>query len=121
MTNPGSSPEPAKDGFKSLIAKGVVGAVALAGTTAIPLMVQRVLTPPTPASSSAPAQSTVSSPAPVVSPTVQSATVNPIPVDPTQTTSPQVQPTIDATTVQPTQVDDALADKGKGKKKSKKD
>jgi hypothetical protein len=46
-TNPGSSPEPPKAGHKLKItlAQGVIGAVSLAGTTAIPILVQRVLQP----------------------------------------------------------------------------
>ncbi|HEY9627150.1 MAG TPA: hypothetical protein V6C84_07600 [Coleofasciculaceae cyanobacterium] len=68
MSNSGSSPE--KKGFTSLLVKGVVSAVALAGTTAIPIVVQRSLqTPSTPAASptaTVPAPSTAASPLPAV-------------------------------------------------------
>lgn len=65
MSNSDSSPE--KNGLKSLLAKGMVSAVALAGTTAIPIIVQRSLQPsPTPAAS--PTATGPASPTPVVSP-----------------------------------------------------
>lgn len=47
MTNSGNSPESPKQGFKLTVMQGVIGAVSLAGTTAIPLLVQRALNPPT--------------------------------------------------------------------------
>jgi hypothetical protein len=48
--NSGSSPTPSRPGskVKSLVAQGMIGAVSLTGATAIPLIVQRFLTPPTP-------------------------------------------------------------------------
>ncbi|XHX76732.1 MAG: hypothetical protein RBJ76_20165 [Stenomitos frigidus ULC029] len=64
MTNSGSSPEPSKKGFKVTLVQGVIGAASLAGTTAIPLMVQRFIAPPTTASSPAPVPAQVSSPSP---------------------------------------------------------
>ncbi|MBM0743745.1 hypothetical protein JOY44_19340 [Phormidium sp. CLA17] len=48
MTNPGSPPESPKKGFKLTLMQGVIGAASLAGTTAIPLLVQRTLTSPLP-------------------------------------------------------------------------
>ncbi|MBW4482560.1 MAG: hypothetical protein KME14_08450 [Tildeniella torsiva UHER 1998/13D] len=41
-----SSSAPEKNGFKSLLIKGLVSGVALAGTTAIPIVVQRSLQAP---------------------------------------------------------------------------
>lgn len=49
MTNPEPSSE--KNSFKSLLIKGVISATALAGTTAIPLLVQRSIQTPPPATS----------------------------------------------------------------------
>jgi hypothetical protein len=40
--------------LKALIAKGIIGAIALAGTTAIPILVQKALDPPAPAASPVP-------------------------------------------------------------------
>ena len=51
MTNPGNLPESPKKGFKLTLMQGMVGAASLVGTTAVPLLVQRALTPPTPISS----------------------------------------------------------------------
>jgi hypothetical protein len=74
-TNPGSSPEPPKAGHKLKItlAQGVIGAISLAGTTAIPILVQRALQPApvvspssSPSLQAVPAQ--VQSPAPTVQP-----------------------------------------------------
>lgn len=56
MTNSGNSPESPKKGFRLTLVQGMIGAASLAGTTAIPLLVQRALTPPTPIPS--PVQST---------------------------------------------------------------
>lgn len=53
MTNPGSSPESPKKGFKVTLMQGVIGAASLAGTTAIPLLIQRTLAPPSPTPSPA--------------------------------------------------------------------
>ncbi len=78
MSNPGSSPE--KNDFKSLLAKGMIGAVTLAGTTAIPIVVQQSLqrtsTPTASPSATVPAQ---------VSPT-PAAIASPVQVSP----SPEV-------------------------------
>lgn len=81
MSSNGSTPEAPKpeaaqnnQGLKSLIAKGAVGAVTLAGTTAIPLMVQKYISdpaPPAPAVQASPVQaSPVASPivSPIASP-----------------------------------------------------
>jgi hypothetical protein len=46
MANPGSSSEPPNKGLKGTLIKGMIGAVTLAGTTAVPIIVQRALTPP---------------------------------------------------------------------------
>lgn len=52
MTESGSSPEPKKSAWKVTLMQGVIGAVSLAGTTAIPLLVNRYLSPtPTPTNS----------------------------------------------------------------------
>ena len=48
MTNPGNSPEPPKKGFKLTLMQGMIGAVSLAGTAAVPILVQRALIPPSP-------------------------------------------------------------------------
>ncbi len=64
MASKGSNPEAPKpetgnhQGLKSIVIKGAVGAVTLAGTTAIPLMVQKFLSPapPVPAVQASPAQ-----------------------------------------------------------------
>jgi hypothetical protein len=94
MTNPGNSPESPKKGFKLTLMQGVVGAASLVGTTAIPLIVQRALTPPTPISS------------PIQSPPAE---IKPAPA----TASPQ-NPS--GTVTQ----DDEDVKEGKGKKKGKK-
>ncbi|MBD2076626.1 hypothetical protein H6F86_22605 [Phormidium sp. FACHB-592] len=96
MTNSGSSPEPPKTGFKVTLLQGVIGAVSLAGTTAIPLVVQRLVAPAPPASS-------------------------PTPVPAQVTPSPQVQPTLNELGVTQLSNDGDAHDKGKGKKKGKKD
>jgi hypothetical protein len=96
MTNSGSSPEPPKRGFKVTLVQGVVGAVSLAGTTAIPLMVQRVVAPPASVSSPTPVPTQVSSP------------------------SPQVQSTLSGAAEAKVSDDENHSGKGKGKKKGKK-
>lgn len=93
-TDPESSPESTKAGskFKLTLVQGVIGAVSLAGTTAIPIVVQRVL-----------------SPAPIVSPSPEaSVQVAPAQVQPTN--SPIASPDVSE-----------ADDKKKGKKKGKKD
>lgn len=93
MANSGNSPEPPKQGFRITLMQGLIGAVSLAGTTAIPLLVQRVLTPPTPSpTQSIPAQ-------------VQPAQVTPTVASPQEPSGVVMQE------------DD---NKGKGKKKTKK-
>jgi hypothetical protein len=83
MSNPGSSSE--KNDFKSLLAKGAISAVALAGTTAIPIVVQQSLqhssTPTASPTATVPAQV---SPTPVVASPTQ---VSPLP------DSSQIRPT----------------------------
>jgi hypothetical protein len=78
--NSGSPSEPPKGhGFKVTLAQGIIGAVSLAGTTAIPLLVNRYLSPPTespaPAAQVSPAPATTQA-SPLVSPgqTVQMQT-----------------------------------------------
>ncbi|HEY9807151.1 MAG TPA: hypothetical protein V6D04_11320 [Candidatus Obscuribacterales bacterium] len=62
--NSGSPSEPPKgQGFKVTLTQGIIGAVSLAGTTAIPLIVNRYLAPPTPAESPAPAAQVSPAPA----------------------------------------------------------
>lgn len=73
MTNSGSSPEPSKKGFKVTLVQGVIAAASLAGTTAIPLVVQRFLGPVTPVSNPTPIPSQVSSPSPQMQSTVNGA------------------------------------------------
>lgn len=97
MTNSGSSPEPSKKGFKVTLMQGVIGAASLAGTTAIPLMVQRLIAPPTSASSPTPVPAQVSSP------------------------SPQMQSTLGGSGEIKASDDDDHPGKGKGKKKHKQD
>jgi hypothetical protein len=70
MTNSGPSPEPSKKGFKVTLVQGVIGAASLAGTTAIPIVVQRLMTPATPVSSPTPVPTQVSSPSPSIQPTL---------------------------------------------------
>jgi hypothetical protein len=108
MSNSGSSSE--KNDFKSLLAKGAISAVALAGTTAIPIVVQQSLqhpsTPTASPSATVPAQ---------VSPTP--AVVSPA----------QVAPLPDSSQVRPAEViyqsigqdknDDKPGEKGKKKHK----
>ena len=96
MTNPENSPKSPEKGFKVTLTQGIVGAVSLAATTAIPLLVQRAITPPTPTPS--PTQST-------------SAEIKPAPAAPA-TASPQ---NLSGTVKQDE------GDSGKGKKKGKKD
>jgi hypothetical protein len=96
MTNPGNSPESPKKGFKVTLTQGIVGAVSLAATTAIPLLVQRAINPPTPTPS--PAQSTPAE--------IKPAQVAPAPASP-QDRAEMVKPEDE--------------NKGKGKKKGKKD
>lgn len=99
MTNPGNSPESSKKGFKLTLMQGVIGAVSLAGTTAIPLLVQRTLTPPTP------------TPSPAQSPPAE---IKPAQVAPATASPQDLSGTV-------TQDDDEDEDsKGKGKKKGKK-
>ena len=97
MTNPGSSPEPPKTGCKVTLLQGVIGAVSLAGTTAIPLVVQRLVAPAPP----------VSSPTPV----------------PAQVSPPylQMQPTLNELGATQLSDDDDEQGKGNGKRKGKKD
>lgn len=45
---------PGSNELKALIVKGIVGTIALAGTTAIPILVQKALDPPAPAASPVP-------------------------------------------------------------------
>jgi hypothetical protein len=90
MSSNGSTPEAPKpesaqseQGLKSLIAKGAVGAVTLAGTTAIPLMVQKYLSdpaPPAPTVQASPVQaSPVASPiASPVAPPIESPIASPV-------------------------------------------
>ncbi len=80
--------------------QGIIGAVSLAGTTAIPLIVQRALNPSTPTPS--PTQSAPAQPVPV--------TAVPAQVAPTITPSPDLLAT-------PLMDDNGH---GKGKKKGKK-
>ncbi|MBD1864351.1 MULTISPECIES: hypothetical protein [Trichocoleus] len=62
--NSGSPSEPPKgQGFKVTLTQGIIGAVSLAGTTAIPLLVNRYLAPPTAAESPAPAAQVSPAPA----------------------------------------------------------
>ena len=60
MTNPEPSSE--KNSFKSLLIKGVLSATALAGTTAIPLLVQRSIQTPPPTTSNPTPTSTITTP-----------------------------------------------------------
>lgn len=90
-----NSPDPStpKQGFKVTLMQGVIGAVSLVGTTAIPLLVQKALNPPSPnAAPTAPAE-------------VKPAQVAPASTSPQDASGAMVQD------------DDG---KGRGKKKSKK-
>lgn len=100
MTPNGSTPEAPKpesaqshQGLKSLIAKGTIGAVTLAGTTAIPLMVQKYLSsppPPAPSVQASPVQvSPVASP---VTPSVESSVASPLPSPTLLPTQTQAEP-----------------------------
>ncbi|MGG6238895.1 hypothetical protein ACQ4N7_09655 [Nodosilinea sp. AN01ver1] len=97
MSNSGSAPE--KDGFKALLIKGLVGSVALAGTTAIPIVVQRSLQPPP----VAPASSDANAP-------VSPAQISPMPDSSQQVDSAATLSVID-------EDKDEEPSKGKGKKK----
>lgn len=102
MTNPGSTPE-RSDNLKSLIIKGVIGAVTLAGTTAIPLVINRTLSPepsPSPAAAS-----------PAASPSVQASPV----VQPAQVQSGAVT-AVDEGTLTPVESNEPGKKKGKKKK-----
>ncbi len=102
MSNSGTSPE--QNGLKSLLTKGVVSAVALAGTTAIPIIVQRSLQPAS---------------TPTASPTAT------VPASPTPAISPQPSPLPEAAQMQSAEVTHQAVDqnenndrpRGKGKKK----
>lgn len=80
--------------------QGIIGAVSLAGTTAIPIVVQRALNPPAEAPS--PTQSAPVQPASVTTPSAQ--------VSPSPASSPEL-------TASPLEDDKG---NGKGKKKGKK-
>jgi hypothetical protein len=105
MTNPGNSSESPKKGFKVTLTQGIVGAVSLAATTAIPLLVQRAINPPTPTPS--PAQSTP-------------AEIKPAQVTPA-TAAPQIAPAPVSSQERSETVKPEDENKGKGKKKGKKD
>jgi hypothetical protein len=78
-----------KNDFKSLLVKGTIGAVALVGSTAIPIVVQQSLQSP----STPTASPTVTVPAQVSpSPTVAPAQVSPDPTVPTQVVPGQLSP-----------------------------
>lgn len=101
--NSSPSPNPSKDenSLKGLIVKGIVGAVSIAGTAAIPIIVQRQLgqTP---------------SPSPEPSPSAQ---VSPAPTQ----SSPQVQSLTGGSNLQANPgVEDRDSEKPKGKGKKKK-
>lgn len=70
MTENTGSPSEASKGFKVTVMQGIIGAVSLAGTTAIPLLVNRYLAPPTPAESPAPAAQVSPAPAATTAPLV---------------------------------------------------
>ena len=87
MSDSGASPE--KNDFKSLLAKGMIGAVTLAGTTAIPIMIQQSLQhPSTPTASptaTVPAQVSTT-PAAIVSPAQASPPPDSLQIRPTEAT-----------------------------------
>ncbi|HEY9618005.1 MAG TPA: hypothetical protein V6C64_14260 [Microcoleaceae cyanobacterium] len=102
MTESGSSPEPKQSGLKVTLMQGVIGAVTLAGTTAIPLLVTRYLSPPptpttSPSAQAAPAQVT---PAPTAS-TPVSTTASPPQLIPATTQPMQALPTASPPPLQP--------------------
>lgn len=70
MTENTGSPTEAPKGFKVTLAQGIIGAISLAGTTAIPLLVNRYLAPPTAAESPAPAAQVSPAPAATTAPLV---------------------------------------------------
>lgn len=112
MANPENSPEPPKQGFKITLMQGLIGAVSLAGTTAIPLIVQRAINPPTPTPS--PTQS-------VAVPQVQPAQMTPAPSSPNPQIEPaQMTPVTSSAPDQPGVVTQDNGSKGKNKKKGKK-
>lgn len=85
MTN-GSTPKapkpeaaPNNQGLKSLIAKGAVGAFTLAGTTAIPLMVQKYFSTPPASVPAVPSPVQVSPVAPPLISPVESSVASPLP------------------------------------------
>ena len=103
------SNSPNGQGFKSLVAKGVIGAVTLAGTTAIPLLVQQRLTPPAPTASPSPSIMPAQVvPSPTVSVTPTQVTPSPTPV--------QLQPDATTPVLVPVQEDDDSSRKGRKKK-----
>ena len=101
MTENTGSPSEAPKGFKVTVVQGIIGAISLAGTTAIPLVVNRYLAPPTPTESPAPAAQV--SPAPT-------ATTSPLVTAPDQT--------MQMGTIAPQEMQ--LEEGGKGKKGKKK-
>ena len=114
--NSGSPSEPPKSqGFKVTLTQGIIGAVSLAGTTAIPLLVNRYLAPPTPAESPAPAAQVSPAPAttqasPLVAPATTTGQVAPGQVVPGQTVQMQTGSVI------PLQVEPEEGKRGKKKK-----
>lgn len=129
MTNPSTPPESPKSGqkMKGLLLQGLIGAASLTGATAIPIMVQRALSP-TPAPIAAPTATptvpaTAPSSVPVSSPVAPTA-VQPSPME----SLPQVQQdaalkdlTPIANPEQDLNSEDEDRGKGHGKKKGHKD
>lgn len=102
------TPEPQPKSFKTLVFNGVVGATALAGTTAIPIFVQRFLQTPAPVT--VPAQ-TIDAPTSATPQTVTPQTVTP------QTEPLQAVPADLPQSSDNDDDDDDDDDKGRGKKK----
>lgn len=101
MTANGSPPEPpTNEGMRGMIVKGVIGAISLAGATAIPIIVKQHLEP-TPAVSPSPSASAQIAPAQMV----------PAQLDPTQIQSESI--------VQDGKADDDKSHDRGGKKKGK--
>lgn len=111
MTTDNSEPSSeAPKGFKVTFVQGIIGAISLAGTTAIPLLVTRYLDPQPPTASPAPAAQV--SPAPA-------ATTAPLVTQPTQTAVPDPMAQMQTNTAAPQEMQMEEGGKGKRGKKVK--
>jgi hypothetical protein len=103
-----------KNDFKSLLVKGAIGAVALAGSTAIPIVVQQSFQPTsTPTASPTATIPAQVSPTPVVPTQVSPTPVTPAQVTPAQVTLEQltpIDPAVVPSEVQPGDIEQNLGE-----------